>query len=54
VHNLEIEAVVCGEAVGLLRDRPTAESIASSMVADVEELLRRGGTLDFASQQWRA
>ena len=46
-HDLQTEAVVCGEAVGLIRDRPTAESIVSSMVTDAERLLCRGGTLDF-------
>ncbi len=46
-HDLQTEAVVCGEAVGLLSDRPPAESIVSSMVAEAEKLLRRGGTLDF-------
>jgi nitronate monooxygenase len=46
-HDLQTEAVVCGEVVGLLRDRPTAESIVRSMVADAEKLLHRGGTLDF-------
>jgi nitronate monooxygenase len=49
-HDLQTEAIVCGEAVGLLRDRPTAESIVRSMVADAETLLRRGGTLDFTSK----
>jgi nitronate monooxygenase len=49
-HDLQTEAVVCGEAVGLLKDCPSAESIVSSMVADAERLLRRGGTLDFTSQ----
>ncbi len=49
-HDLQTEAVVCGEAVGLLRDRPTAESIVTSMVTQAEELLRRGGTLNFTSQ----
>ena len=43
-------AVVCGEAVGLLRDRPTAESIVNSMVAQAADLLRNGGTLNFTSQ----
>jgi|SRR5579872_202813 len=46
-HDLQTETVVCGEVVGLLRDRPTAESIVRSMVADAEKLLRSGGTLDF-------
>jgi nitronate monooxygenase len=49
-HDLQTEALVCGEAVGLLRDRPTAESILNSMVAQAAELLRRGGTLDFTSR----
>jgi nitronate monooxygenase len=49
-NDLDSTAVVCGEAVGLLRDRPTAESIVNSMVAQATELLRNGGTLDFSSQ----
>jgi nitronate monooxygenase len=49
-HDLQIEAVGCKEAVGLLRHRPTAESIVTSMVTQAEELLRRGGTLNFTSQ----
>jgi len=48
-HDLQTEAVACGEVVGLLKDRPTAESIVNSMVAQAEELLRRGGTLDLTS-----
>ena len=49
-NDLDSVAVVCGEAVGLLRDRPTAESIVNSMVTQAAELLRRGGTLDLTSQ----
>jgi nitronate monooxygenase len=49
-NDLDSTAVVCGEAVGLLRDRPTAESIVNSMVAQAAELLRNGGTLNFTSQ----
>lgn len=49
-HDLQTEAVVCGEAVGLLKDRPTAESIVDSMVTQAEELLGRGSTLNFTSQ----
>ena len=49
-NDLDSVAVVCGEAVGLLTDRPSAESIVNSMVMQAEELLRRGGTLDFTSQ----
>jgi nitronate monooxygenase len=46
-NDLDSVAVVCGEAVGLLRDRPTAASIVNSMVAQTSELLHRGGWLDF-------
>lgn len=49
-HDLETEAVVCGEVVGLLRDRPTAESIVTLMVTEAEKLLSRGGTFDFTSR----
>jgi len=49
-NDLDSVAVVCGEAVGLLRDRPTAESIVNSMVTQAAGLLRRGGTLDLTSQ----
>src|SRR5271169_1387614 len=49
-HDLRTEAVVCGEAVGLLKDRPTAESIVRSMVTQAEELLSNGSTLNFTSQ----
>lgn len=50
-NDLDSVAVVCGEAVGLLRDRPTAESIVNSMVTQAGELLRQGGTLDFTSRK---
>ncbi len=49
-NDLDSIAVVCGEAVGLLTDRPTAASILNSMVAQAAELLRNGGTLNFTSQ----
>ena len=49
-NDLDSIAVVCGEAVGLLRDRPSAESIVNSMVTQAVDVLRSGGTLDFASQ----
>lgn len=49
-NDLDSIAVVCGESVGLLRDRPSAESIVTSMVEQATELLRNGGTLDFTSQ----
>lgn len=47
-NDLDTVAVVCGEAVGLLRDRPPAASIVNSMVAEAAALLRKGGTLKFA------
>jgi nitronate monooxygenase len=46
-NDLDTVAVVCGEAVGLLRDRPTAESIVKSMAAQAVDLLRDGGKLKF-------
>ena len=48
-NDLDTVAVVCGEAVGLLRDRPTAESIVKSMVAQAADLLRNAGKLKFTS-----
>jgi nitronate monooxygenase len=49
-HNLDMVAVVCGEVVGVLRDRPPAEAIVKSMAAQAASLLREGGKLDFTSQ----
>jgi nitronate monooxygenase len=46
-NDLHTVAVVCGEAVGLLRDCPTAESIVKSMAAQAADLLRKGGKLQF-------
>jgi nitronate monooxygenase len=48
-NDLDIVPIVCGEAVGLLKDRPTAESILNAMIKEAEGALRRGGNLDFAS-----
>jgi nitronate monooxygenase len=48
-NDLDTVAVICGEAVGLLRDRPTAESIVQSMAAEAADLLRNGGKLKFTS-----
>ena len=48
-NDLDAVAVVCGEAVGLLRDRPTAESIVKSMVEQAADLLRNAGKLKFTS-----
>src|ERR1700685_4559708 len=41
-HDLDTVAVVCGEAVGLLKDRPAAESIVKSMVSQAADILRKG------------
>jgi nitronate monooxygenase len=46
-NDLDTVAVTCGEAVGLLRDRPTAESIVKSMAAQASELLQHGAKLTF-------
>jgi nitronate monooxygenase len=37
-------------AVGLLRDRPCAETIVKSMAAQATDLLRNGGTLKITAQ----
>lgn len=47
-NDLDTLAVVCGEAVGLLKDRPPAGAVVRSMVAQAAELLRRGAALKFA------
>jgi len=49
-NDLEILAVTCGEAVGLLKDRPAAESIVKSMAAQAAEILRKGGQLTFTQR----
>ena len=48
-NDLDTAVVVCGEAVGLLKDRPTAQSIVNSMAAQAENLLRNGSNLKFTS-----
>lgn len=47
-NDLDTLAVVGGEAVGLLNDRPSAATIVNEMVEQAERLLRRGGTLNLA------
>jgi nitronate monooxygenase len=48
-HNdLDTVAVICGESVGVLKERPSAESIVKSMVAQASNLLHMGGTLKFS------
>lgn len=49
-NDLDTLAVICGEAVGLVKDRPTAESIVRSMAAQAADLLRNGGRLNFIPQ----
>ncbi len=49
-NDLDTVTVGCGEAVGLLRDRPSAESVVKSMAAQAADLLRNGGKLKFTSQ----
>jgi nitronate monooxygenase len=49
-NDLDTVAVICGEAVGLLRDRPTAESIIQLMATQAADLLRNGAKLKFTSQ----
>lgn len=50
-NDLDILAVACGEAVGLLKDRPTADSIVKSMAAQAADILRKGSQLTF-TQKW--
>jgi len=49
-NDLDTVAVVCGEAVGLLNNRPSAEPIVHSMAAQAADLLRGGGKFKFMSQ----
>ena len=48
-NDLDMVAVACGEAVGLLKDRPSAGSIMASMAAQAADILRKGGQLTFTS-----
>lgn len=48
-NDLSTVPVVCGEAVGLLNDRPAAASIITSMVDQASKLLGRAHSLDFTS-----
>jgi len=40
--DLDTVAVVCGEAIGIIHDRPSAESIVTSMAEQAESILRTG------------
>lgn len=47
--DLDVVAVVGGEAVGLISSRPTAAEVIGSMAAQAGVLLTRGARLDFTS-----
>jgi nitronate monooxygenase len=47
-HDLDMVAVVCGEVVGLLKDRPAAEAIVKAMASQAADILRKGSQLNFA------
>ncbi len=49
-NDLDTLAVVCGEAAGLLKDRPPAASIIDAMVTEAANLIRRGATLNFTQR----
>lgn len=46
-NDTDTMAVVGGEAIGLVKDRPSAETIVKEMVEQAAEVLRQGGTLAF-------
>ena len=46
-QDFDIVAIVAGECVGLIQDRPSAASIVQDMVAEAQSLLQRGSTLKF-------
>ncbi len=48
-NDLDIVGVACGEVVGVLKDRPSAESIVKSMAAQAASLLHKGSKLKFTS-----
>jgi nitronate monooxygenase len=47
-HDFDTVAVVAGECVGLINDRPGAASIVEAMATQAQALLTRGATLDVA------
>jgi nitronate monooxygenase len=49
-NDLDTVAVVCGETVGLINNRPSAGPIVNLMAAQAADLLRGGGKLKFTSQ----
>jgi nitronate monooxygenase len=46
-QDFDVMAIVAGECVGLIHDRPSAGSIVEAMVTQAQSLLARGATLDF-------
>jgi nitronate monooxygenase len=46
-QDFDIAAIVAGECVGLIHDRPAAANIVQTMVSQARELLSRGALLDF-------
>jgi len=52
-HDLDTEAVVCGEIVGLLKDRPPAQDVVHSIVTHAAYLLRNGASLKFSDKPSR-
>ena len=47
-QDFDTVAIVAGEGIGLVHDRPSAASIVQGMVEQAQALLRRGATLDLA------
>jgi nitronate monooxygenase len=48
-QDLDVVAVVAGECVGLIHDRPSARSIVEAMVTQARSSLERGATLNFGT-----
>jgi nitronate monooxygenase len=48
-QDFDVAAIVAGECVGLVHDRPSAASIVETMVTQAQTLLERGATLDFGT-----
>ena len=48
-QDFNVAAIVAGECVGLIHDRPPAARIVDAMVSQAHELLSRGGSLDFTN-----
>ena len=53
-QDLDIVVSGAGECVGLIHDRPSAESIVEDMVTQARSLLERGATLDFRTRIGRS